>query len=353
MWYSLGQEGIDLTMDKHDPSEEIAWLRAIVENVAVGVVVVDLAGNVQLANDRAQRMLGAELEIAPDHVPLERAVRTGAAVRDERIHVRPDGSEIMIDTATIPVRASDGRIIGVLGLLEDVTEQERHEQAERAEREFVTNAAHQLQSPLAGLISAVEVLQAGAKDGPERDVFLAHIERESNRLARLARALLILARAQTGVERPRDEVVALEPLLSEVAAALRPAAGVSVDVSCPRDLVVVTNRELIEQALSNVAENASKYTSKGWITLVARRLESGAEIVVTDTGPGISEGEQVRVTERFFRGADGSNGFGLGLAIVRSAVQAIQGELEVDRADVGGTVVRIRLKSAAKLVESD
>jgi signal transduction histidine kinase len=344
---------MDLTMDKHEPGEEDAWLRAIVENVAVGLVVVDLDGNVQLVNDQAREMLGAELEVAPDHLSLDRALRTGDAVRKERIHVRPDGSEIVIDTATIPVRASGGRIIGVLGLLEDVTEQERHERAERAEREFVTNAAHELQSPLAGLISAVEVLQAGAKNGPERDVFLGHIERESNRLARLARALLILARTQTGVERPRDEVVALDPLLSDVAAALRPAAGVAVDVSCPKDLAVVTNRELIEQALSNVAENAAKYTSKGWITLAARRLASGAEIVVTDTGPGIPEGQQDRVTERFFRGADGSNGFGLGLAIVRSAIQAIEGELEVDRADVGGTVVRIRLKTAAKLVESD
>ncbi len=223
---------------------------------------------------------------------------------------------------------------------------------ERAEREFVTNAAHQLQGPLAGIISAVEVLQAGAKDGPERDTFLGHIERESNRLARLTRALLTLARAQTGVETPRAEVVALEPLLSGVGAGLRPATGVAVQVSCPHDLAVVTNHELVEQALVNVADNAAKYTSEGQITLAARRLDGAVEIAVTDTGPGIPEEEQARVTERFYRGANALDGFGLGFAIVRSAIRALEGELAIGAADGGGTVVTIGLRPAASIVAS-
>lgn len=337
-------------MDEQQRDKEGAWLQAVLANVPVGVVVVDPEGRVQLANDLALGMLGVELESAADEIPLERTLRAGEVAHGERIQLlRPDRPAMLVETASVPVRDTDGRIIGALGLLEDVTEQERHERAERAEREFVTNAAHELQSPLAGIISAVEVLQAGAKDGPERDVFLGHIERESDRLARLARALLILARAQTGVETPRDEVVVLEPLLSEVAASLRTPAGVAVSVSCPGDLALVTNRELVEQALRNVAENAARYTNEGQITLAARRLDGGAEIAIADTGPGIPESEQARVTERFFHGADGSDGFGLGLAIVRSAVQALAGELDIDEAHGGGTVVRIRLKPAGSL----
>jgi Signal transduction histidine kinase len=108
----------------------------------------------------------------------------------------------------------------VLIVLDDLTEQGRRE---LAEREFVANAAHELRTPLTTIIGAVEVLQAGAKDDPlERDRFLAHIERESARLARLARALLTLARAHAGQERPRSEPIALRPLLQEVADDLRP-----------------------------------------------------------------------------------------------------------------------------------
>ena len=182
----------------------------------------------------------------------------------------------------------------------------------------MTNAAHQLQSPLTGILSAIEVLQAGAKDGPQREVFLGHIDRESKRLARLAKALLILARAQTGYEAPKDEVVALDPLLTEIAASMRPAHGVEVETTCPPELAVITNRELMEQALVNVADNAAKYTLAGRITIEGRAADEGAEIVVTDTGPGIPSEQQTRVLDRFYRAGSSSEGFGLGFAFVRS-----------------------------------
>jgi two-component system sensor histidine kinase VicK len=332
--------------------DEGMQLAALVEHVPVGIVMVDRGGGVQMTNDRALRMLGERvISLRDGEHPLQRALRAGEIVDNERMRiVRPDGSTIAIHVSAAPVRDSGGRVIGAVGFFQNLAERERHE---RAGRDFVTNAAHQLQSPLAGIISAVEVLQAGAKHGPERDVFLGHIERESHRLARLARALLILARAQTGLETPRDEIVALEPLLAEIGASLRPAAGVGVDVRCPPELAVITNRELIEQALMNLAENATKYTTEGRITLAARLLGRTAEIVVSDTGPGIPEREQARVLDRFYRVTpNGSEGFGLGFAIVKSAVQALDGELEVGDAEGGGTVVRIRLQQAASLVES-
>jgi len=221
-----------------------------------------------------------------------------------------------------------------------------------AERDFVTNAAHELQSPLTAIVSAIEVLQAGAKDTPERDVFLDHIERAATRLARLTRALLVLARAQTGEEAPKTELVALEPLLEEVAARVTPAEGVTVGVSCPSALAVVTNRELVEQAVLNVAENAVKYTAAGTVTLSAQAADGTAEISVADTGRGIAAPEQGRVFDRFYR-ADGAEegGSGLGLAIVRAAVDAVGGEVDLESAPGRGTTVRIRLPQPATLVD--
>ena len=94
----------------------------------------------------------------------------------------------------------------------------RARRQESPEEQFVTNAAHELQSPLTAIVSAIEVLQAGAKDTPQRDIFLDHIEQAAARLVRLTRALLVLSRAQTLTEAPKTELVALEPLLSDVAA---------------------------------------------------------------------------------------------------------------------------------------
>src|SRR5262249_61199927 len=99
-------------------------------------------------------------------------------------------------------------------LLRDVTEASRRG---RAEREFISNASHELLTPLTGIVSAAHVLEAGGKEVPEdRDHFIAHIATECNRLSRIARSLLVLARAQSGEEPPRLEIVMLPPVLDEI-----------------------------------------------------------------------------------------------------------------------------------------
>ena len=229
-------------------------------------------------------------------------------------------------------------------MIEDLTEQERRE---LAEREFVSNAAHELRTPLTTIIGAVEVLQAGAKEDPaERDRFLAHIEREAARLARLARALLTLARAHAG-QKPRLERVELEPLLREVADDLRPHDGVSVDVECDPGLVATVNRDLLEQALRNLGENAAKHTPSGRVVLRASGAGSTVQLEVEDTGVGMSAETQQHVFDRFYRGRDrDAEGFGLGLAIVRQAVRSLGGRVELDSAPGEGTRVRIVLERA-------
>jgi two-component system, OmpR family, sensor histidine kinase TctE len=222
---------------------------------------------------------------------------------------------------------------------------------ETVERDFVTNAAHELQSPLASIISAIEVLQAGAKDGPERDIFLEHIEQASDRLNRLVRSMLVLARAQSGIERPREELIAIGPVLKEIAAGLNVTPGVEVRVSCPHGAALVSNRELVEQALMNLAENAAKHTTEGVIELAARASETATVLVVSDTGPGIPAPERAHVFERFYRGSSQvAEGFGLGLAIVHAAATSLGAELELESAPGEGTVVRLRFPGTATLV---
>jgi two-component system phosphate regulon sensor histidine kinase PhoR len=318
---------------------ERARLAAVVDQIPAGLIITTAEGRVATVNAEATRLLGEDVTDG-----LE-AISSAAHGRAEM--ARSDGTHVVLETSAAPIVDLEGRSAGAIHLFRDVSLRERQE---RAEREFVTNAAHQLQSPLAAILSAIEVLQSGAKDGPERDNFLRHIEREAHRLARLVRALLVLARAQTGYEAPKDELIAIRPLLESVAASIRPAEGVRVEVEGDASLAVVTNRELIEQAVLNVAENAAKYTHAGQIFLDARAADGGAEIVVSDTGPGIAEADHARVMERFYRAADNGDGFGLGFAIVRSAMEALGGELALDSSLGTGTTVRLRLPQAATLV---
>ncbi len=350
---------------------ERARFDAILEHLPIGLVIVDAEGTPTRANTTAERIFRTSADQLREHPPwrawdvfsldgralpldqrpMVRTLRHGEAVVGERLEVvTPDGVHRVFDVTTTPYRGAEGQIAGAVVVVQDVTTRERQD---RAEREFVTNAAHELQSPLSAILSAVEVLHAGAKDAPERDLFLGHIHREADRLARLTRALLVVARAESAVEAPKNEVVALEPLLRGVAHDLRPSEGVEVVVDCPGDLGVVTNTELIEQALANLAANAGKHTREGRVTLQGRMVDATAEISVIDTGPGIPPLERPRVFERFYRGDRRSGaGFGLGLAIVRAAVDALGGELELDSTVGAGTIVRIRLPHAATVVHA-
>jgi signal transduction histidine kinase/HAMP domain-containing protein len=322
-------------------------LRLLLERLHEGVVTVDQHLAVHFANTEARRLLGgrlAEGDQLPD--PWEgfslRAFVQGLFDADASLaqaHVRPD-EERAIGLVGIPSQPEGDTVLIVL---EDLTEEERRE---LAAREFVANAAHELRTPLTTIIGAVEVLQAGAKEHPEeRDRFLDHIEREAGRLARLAHALLALARARAGDEQPRQEPTALEPLLREVAADLHPRDGVEVEVDCAPDLAVVVNSDLLEQALRNLGENAAKYTSSGRVVLRAYETGRFVRIEVEDTGVGMDGGMQRHVFDRFYRGRDHDpEGFGLGLAIVSQAVRTLDGRIELDSAPGEGTRVRIVLE---------
>jgi signal transduction histidine kinase/HAMP domain-containing protein len=324
-------------------------LRMLLERLHEGVLTVDEQLIVQFANAEARRLLGGRLAEG-DPLPepwesfslrafVERLFETEGSLAQS--HVRPDDDRALA-LVGIPAQPEGDTVLIVL---DDLTEQERRE---LAEREFVSNAAHELRTPLTTIIGAVEVLQAGAKDDPaQRDRFLGHIEREAERLARLARALLTLARAHAGQEQPRFEHVALAPLLHEVADDLRPHDGVAVEVECAPGLAANVNRDLLEQALRNLGENAAKHTPVGRVVLRAYAAGTTVRVEVEDTGVGMSADTQRHVFDRFFRGQDrDADGFGLGLAIVRQAVRNLDGRIELDSSPGEGTRVRLVLERA-------
>ena len=324
-------------------------LRMLLERLHEGVLTVDEQLVVHFANAEARRLLGGRLAEG-DPLPepwesfslrefVERLFEADGSLAQS--HVRPDDDRALT-LVGIPAQPEGDTVLIVL---DDLTEQERRE---LAEREFVSNAAHELRTPLTTIIGAVEVLQAGAKEDPaERDRFLAHIEREAERLARLARALLTLARAHAGQEMPRFEQVALEPLLHEVADGLRPHDGVLVEIECLPDLAASINRDLLEQALHNLGENAATHTTSGRIVLRAYSAGTTLRVEVEDTGVGMSAETQRHVFDRFYRGKDrDAQGFGLGLAIVRQAVRSLGARIELDSSPGAGTRVRIVLERA-------
>jgi signal transduction histidine kinase len=323
-------------------------LRLLLERLHEGVLTIDQDLVVHFANTEARRLLGGRVregDTLPEPWQGFDLREFAARLFDERatvtqVHVTPD-EQHAYGVVGIP---SQPETDWALLVVDDLTDQERRE---LAEREFVSNAAHELRTPLTTIIGAVEVLQAGAKENPaERDRFLGHIEREAGRLARLARAMLTLARAHSGQELPRLEAVELAPLLREVAAGLRPHDGVAVDVEVADGLAVESNRDLLEQAVRNLGENAAKHTARGSVVLRAYRDGNTVTVEVEDSGPGIGPEAQRHVFDRFYRGERDPHGFGLGLAIVRESVRTLGARIELDSSPGEGTVFRILLAPA-------
>jgi signal transduction histidine kinase len=227
-----------------------------------------------------------------------------------------------------------------------VTAQYRHD---RVMREFVRNAAHQLRTPLTGIATAVEVLQSGAKDNPaDRDRFLGHIERDAARLTRIARGLLVLARAQSGEQNLRLELVDLCPLLDRLGAEAEPAPGVTVEVTCPPGTTAFAEPNLLQEALAELLVNATAHTQVGRVRLAASATDDHVDIDVVDTGEGVLPEHRTRIFEPFYRIGESGEGFGLGLAIAAQAARAMDGELRATDVPGGGTAFTIRLPSVVR-----
>jgi two-component system, OmpR family, phosphate regulon sensor histidine kinase PhoR len=329
-------------------------LERLLDRLDEGVLLVDRSLQVEFSNGRATELLAFPRHAASRNVSeLPHGATIARLARDlfsqqlaHQIRLTVDDHVLLI--SGIPPSASDEHAIIV------VAEESQREQSERAQREFATNAAHELRTPLSSIVSAVEMLQTGAKeDRRARDRFLSIIENESARLTRLTRALLVLARAEADEEAPRLSPVLLRPILEQVADGLPPHPGVDVSVECSWTLTVRGDEHLLEQALASIAANAIQHTKRGTVSLRGRLGDVDTIIEIADTGPGIALRDQRRIFDRFYRGggAEPTTGFGLGLSIARAAVRHLGGQIELDSEEGVGTTVRLTFPIAHRMRE--
>jgi two-component system phosphate regulon sensor histidine kinase PhoR len=320
-------------------------LQQLLGQLQEAVVAVDRELVVKFANSRARDLLegaarpGRPLTDPPWHGIELRAFASrlfGPLAEPTTVTVRPDDDRTFL-LSGIPARRIDETAVVVVA---DVTTRERRE---RAEREFVANAAHQLRTPLTAISSAVEVLQQGAKeDAEERDRFLTLIERQSERLGELVRSLLTLARAQTGVEPVSRQRIVLAPVIEDVVA---DAEDATISIDCPPELAVHAQRELLRQALENLVQNALTHGRGADVRVWAYPAGEDVHVAVSDRGPGMAGPELERVGSRFHRG-NGGVGHGLGLAIAFEVVRVMKGELSIETSPGGGFTALIELARA-------
>lgn len=331
-------------------------LERVLRSMVEGVVLMDEAGKIVLYNRAVIDMLYLNSGIlgrkATEVIKVEGfdEMLTAALGGDNsfrELTAKEPKTKVLLTSVRRLARRK-----GALAVFVDVTEQ-RH--LETVRQEFVANASHELRTPVAAILSAVETLQDGAAEEPEAaQSFLGMIERNANRLRSLVDDLLTLSQIESGRLEVITLPVALRPAIEDVLKNLTPQARAKeTELICrvPTNLRVMATQGGIEHVFGNLVDNAIKYCpDKATVTVAAKATDGVVSITVTDTGPGIEPAHRERIFERFYRVDAGRSravgGTGLGLSIVKHWVEAMDGTVRVEEGPGGGTRFRIVLNDA-------
>ncbi|CAN5881141.1 sensor histidine kinase [soil metagenome] len=260
------------------------------------------------------------------------------------------------DLAPIRLEAAPEEVRGLARALNALLAEVRENVV--AQKRFISDAAHQLRTPLAGLKSQTELALASSacSNDPELRARLERVHESAARSAHLVSQLLALARAEPEAAMAQSRTrFDLQRLAREVAAGQVPralAAGIDLGTedsdSAPLRLHVLGNAMLIREALVNLVDNAIRYAGRGASITVGVREEGGNAVAfVEDTGSGLPEADRERVFQRFARATHEGNGCGLGLAIVREIVERSNGSVVLEPVLPHGLRAVVRLPLAA------
>ena len=342
-------------------SQRQGELDAILASMVEGVVAVDNDGRVFTMNRAASEMLAVDssraqgrplLEVVrhPGLLQLVESVLTERRSQESELTLHSD-RELTVRAQAAALAAPDATILGAVVVLEDIT---RLKRLEEVRREFVANVSHEIKTPMTSIQGYLETLVEGDVRDPE-DVrrFLKIAVKQSRRLGAIVDDLLALAHLEQQEESQpvRLSPHPLRPVLEDAIEWAHPLArqrGIALKLDCSDDLVAPINAPLLEQALTNLLDNACKYSeSDTQVRVVAKRHGAEVWIDVIDQGCGIESRHLPRLFERFYR-VDRSRsrklgGTGLGLAIVKHIARVHGGEVSVSSTPGEGSRFRLKL----------
>jgi PAS domain S-box-containing protein len=360
-----------------------ARFRAAVETLGEGLIITDAEDVIAYVNSRmtqlsgysAQEMVGRtvpSLLVPEDEQAAYREHMLlrlqGLSEQYELSLQRQDGSRFWAEITATAFRAPDGRIVGTLGAVMDVSDRKRiqeelvaavdaSEDASRAKSAFLANMSHELRTPLNAVIGYSEMLSEEVKERG-LEVLLPDLDKihsSGKHLLRLINDILDLSKIEAGRMELFPELFDVASLVREVSGTIRPLAerrGNALALRCGEDVRRMrADLTRVRQVLLNLLSNAAKFTENGRVALEVERVVHGGEpwihFRVRDTGIGLSE-EQLGKLFKAFSQADASTtrrygGTGLGLAISRQLCQMMGGEVTVESTPGEGSVFTMML----------
>jgi two-component system, OmpR family, phosphate regulon sensor histidine kinase PhoR len=337
-------------------------LETVLSSMAEGVLAIGPDKSILLANEAGRQLLDfatpspvgrSLLEVTrsrPVHEAADQAFRNQQPVT---VEFEAPG----VSRRTLSLRATrlpGDPCPGVMVVLHDMTELRR---LENLRRELVANVSHELKTPLAAIKGYAETLRLGAVNDQEHNLhFVRRIEEQADRLHELILDILRIARLEAEQESFELTDVCVATLLDQCAgefAELAAAKQITLTTELPPAACqVVADQEGLRTLLSNLVDNALKYTPAGGsVVLRADADQQTVTLEIQDTGIGIAASEHVRIFERFYRvdraRSRDLGGTGLGLSIVKHLAQAFGGSVTVESQPGRGSTFRVQLPRSA------
>jgi two-component system phosphate regulon sensor histidine kinase PhoR len=345
---------LKVTMD--NVSAEKNKLANVLANMADGVIMTDVEGNVILANTAAGKFFRFKeadflnkhlIEVVHDHEVDEILKECLETEKEHAVQFESGLTKRFLRAIAVPLHGQ-GRLSGVLILLQDLTELHN---LQTMRRELIGNISHELRTPLASIKAMVETLQGGAiGDKEAAQDFLSRINREIDHLTQMVAELTQLSRIEAGQAELKMEPVDLNALVDEVITEVMPLAerqkiviskGLSPDLpSVPAD------KDRIRQTIINLVHNAIKFNKpEGKVTVSTSYDSNSVSVSVSDTGIGIAKEDLPHIFERFYKAdkARSGGGSGLGLAIAKHTIQAHGGEIRAESEEGKGSTFTFSL----------
>lgn len=324
---------------------------SIVRNVGEGVVVIGNDGNILMANPAAEKMLGQQgrsvagrklKESLRDEHSLVMTGGGSDSVTEIEVAGKNEETRRVLRSSNAVIEDQNGRTIGVVSVLSDIT---KMREVEQMKSDFVANVSHELRSPLAAIQKNLAIIldqTAGAINDDQKE-FLSLAKGSVERLTRLINDLLDLSKIEAGKMEPKKARTDLNRLLHDAVASFTGWFR-EKDIVARLDLPSVSlemevDADKITQVVNNLLSNALKFTPpKGEIRVNLAVTERSAEVSVSDTGVGIAPKDIQRIFDKFEQVTAnhtvGVNGTGLGLALARQIVEMHGGALNV-RSEIG------------------
>jgi two-component system, OmpR family, phosphate regulon sensor histidine kinase PhoR len=322
-------------------------LSVVFGGLVEGVVVVDHGGSIVLVNDAVQPLLENDGSLP---APIQLLVRR--AIAGEQADAELELSGRVLRASARPL-GDPGAIV----VLYDVT---RMRSLEAVRREFLSNAAHELRTPVTSISGYAETLLANPVDAETSKEFLQTIHRNAERIAGLVTDLVLLdtlgGRAAVVAERVAIPLVQVVNDAARTARGVTPSAQIEIDI--PAGISVLGTREGLDHVVQNLIDNAIKYGGNTKVSVTAEVIDppplaasasvtsiprERVRLSIADRGPGIPKGQEERIFERFYRIDSGRSrdrgGSGLGLAIVRGQIEALGGRVWVEHGDPGARFI--------------